>query len=104
MWTMSARNLLHEITLKFCPGQLVPLICLRMGICGMSWIYVFVNDIHPPQNLRELGVALQGEWQNIPQHQIQNLVGSMCGHCDGGVQDFGGHTDPSITSGIVIRG
>lgn len=46
----------------------------------------------PPQNLRELGVALQEEWQNIPQHQIQNLIGSMRRRCEAVIQAHGGHT------------
>lgn len=45
-----------------------------------------------PQSLRQLAVALQEEWVNIPQEVIRNLILSMGRRCQAVINARGGHT------------
>ena len=45
-----------------------------------------------PQNIHDLGVALQEEWARIPQQQIRNLICSMRRRCRAVIAARGGHT------------
>ena len=46
----------------------------------------------PPQNLRELGLALQQEWQNIPRRTVRRLTRSMRQRLHAEIDNNGGHT------------
>ncbi len=46
---------------------------------------------HPPQNRQQLLVALQEEWQLIPQERIRTLIRSMRRRCTVTVEARGGH-------------
>lgn len=45
-----------------------------------------------PQTLTQLAVALQEEWDRIPQQVIRNLIGSMGRRCQAVLDADGGHT------------
>lgn len=45
----------------------------------------------PPQTLPQLLVALQQEWQNIPQRVVQRLIASMRRRCQAVIAARGGH-------------
>ena len=47
---------------------------------------------YPPQNLRELGLALQQEWQNIPRRTVRRLTRSMGQRLHAVIDNNGGHT------------
>lgn len=46
----------------------------------------------PPANVNGLRIALQEEWNNIPQAEINKLVNSMRNRCAAVVNAHGGHT------------
>ena len=46
----------------------------------------------PPNNLRQLRVALTEEWQSIPRDRIRRLINSMRRRCEAVVAANGGHT------------
>ncbi|KAJ4440813.1 hypothetical protein ANN_10659 [Periplaneta americana] len=50
------------------------------------------NPHQAPQTLQELGDALKEEWENIPQEEIQNLIGSMSRRCQAVSECCGRHT------------
>lgn len=50
------------------------------------------NRHQAPRTLQELGDALKEEWENIPQEEIQNLIGSMPRRCQAVIECRGGHT------------
>ncbi|KAJ4437883.1 hypothetical protein ANN_13822 [Periplaneta americana] len=50
------------------------------------------NRYQAPQILQELGDTLKEEWENIPQEEIQNLIGSMPRRCQAVIECRGGHT------------
>ena len=45
----------------------------------------------PPNNVAELGRALQEEWRNIPMATVRRLVGSMRRRLQTVIQNNGGH-------------
>ena len=47
---------------------------------------------HPPINRQQLAMALQEEWNNITQDQIQRLIRSMRRRCQATLDANGGHT------------
>ena len=47
---------------------------------------------NPPQKLRELGLALQQEWQNIPRRTVRRLTRSMRQCLRDVIDNNGGHT------------
>ena len=47
---------------------------------------------NPPQNLPELGLALQQEWQNIPRRTVRRLTRSMRQRLRAVNDNNGGHT------------
>ena len=47
---------------------------------------------HPPINRQQLAMALQEEWDNITQDQIQRLIRSMRRRCQATLYANGGHT------------
>ena len=47
---------------------------------------------NPPRNLRELGLALQQEWQNIPRRTVRRLTRSMRQCLRAVIENNGGHT------------
>ena len=52
-----------------------------------------VRERHnPPETLLDLGNALVDEWNNMPQHRINTLIGSMRRRCEAVVDARGGHT------------
>ena len=46
----------------------------------------------PPQNLRQLEIALHQEWAQIPQNVVRRYVHSMRPRCDAVNDAVGGHT------------
>jgi transposase len=47
---------------------------------------------HHPQTLPQLALALQAEWDNIPQYKIRILIPSMGRRCQAVIDARGGHT------------
>ena len=47
---------------------------------------------NPPQNPRELGLALQQEWQNIPRSIVRRLTRSLRQRLRAVIENNGGHT------------
>ena len=47
---------------------------------------------NPPKKLRELGLALQQEWQNIPRRNVRRLTRLMRQRLCAVIENNGGHT------------
>lgn len=50
------------------------------------------NRQEPPETLQQLAEALEEEWLNLPQENIQRLIESMPRRCQAVIQARGGHT------------
>ena len=51
-----------------------------------------IDRPNPPQNLRELRVALTEEWRALPRERLRKLILSMRRRCMALVNSRGGHT------------